>query len=172
LPESTRRVCLLTGPVRSGKTTRLIRLLSGIREVEGFLTPDQNGLRHLLDLKTMARHPFQVHSGPIDQRLDIGPFSFTLEAFERMHQLLRNALIHRPPLLVVDEIGPLELQGQGVEPVFSEVWRALEQARWPGTLLVVVRESLVSRFLEHYRCPLATILKLADLDKFCNQFSN
>ena len=52
---------IITGPVRSGKTTRLSKWLSQHRQAGGFLTPDgDDGLRLLFDLQETKYHPFEV----------------------------------------------------------------------------------------------------------------
>jgi nucleoside-triphosphatase THEP1 len=52
----------------------------------------------------------------------------------------------KPGWLVVDEIGPLELKGQG----FHDVLRELLQKR-KENIILVVREGLVQQVTEHFK---------------------
>ena len=52
---------IITGPVRTGKTTRLSKWLSQRERLGGFLTPDgEDGLRLMFDLETRRHLPFEV----------------------------------------------------------------------------------------------------------------
>jgi len=52
---------------------------------------------------------------------------------------------------VIDEIGPLELRGEGLEPAVSAVLAAESAAgALVANLVLVVREGLVDRVIEHY----------------------
>jgi nucleoside-triphosphatase len=137
-------VIVLTGPVHAGKTTFLERACRRWAErglaCAGFLSPvvtDANGESgyDLLELPGGLRRPYLRRQGkPGAER--IGPFAFVAGALERARSILRDS--GRAGILVVDEIGPLELSGGGL-------WSALREAvRQPErTSLLVVRDAIV-----------------------------
>jgi nucleoside-triphosphatase THEP1 len=133
-------VVVLTGPVHGGKTTFLERALTRWRALgracDGFLSvaaADADGARayDLVELAGGRRRAYLRRDGDPDAER-VGPYVFVPEALERARAVLRGAA--PDGLLVVDEAGPLELEGRGL-------WPALRgAAARPGPTLVVARE--------------------------------
>lgn len=137
-------VVVVAGPVRGGKTTFLEQALPrwaarGLA-CRGFLSPaaeDAAGARvyDLHDLATGRRHPYlRREAAPGAER--IGPFALVPETLALARAIVRGA--GTDGLLVVDEVGPLELGGGGLWP---DVRVAALRAR--GKLLLVAREEIV-----------------------------
>jgi nucleoside-triphosphatase THEP1 len=137
-------VLILSGPVHGGKTTfleRRVRHWTGRGlACAGFLSPALTAAGgaagyDLLEIATGRRWPYLRTEGPAGAER-VGPYVFVPEALDRARAILREAA-GAPGLLVVDEIGPLELEGRGL-------WRALEDAlrRRPGGTLLVAREGI------------------------------
>jgi len=134
---------LLTGERRVGKTT-VCRQVAGLaRELgydpAGVLSPALLGKDGL----PLAYHALMVSDG--EQRLlaradgDLGGprtnrYSFDAAVLSWVIGRLREAISQGCDLLIVDEIGPLELeQGRGLAPILSD----LSAGRLPPLLLVV-----------------------------------
>lgn len=120
-------ILVLSGPVHGGKTTFLERSLArwAARGLPfgGFLSvavTDGNGAKgyDLLDLKDGRRHPYLRREGEPDAER-IGPFFFVPSTLERARSIIREAEARE--LLVVDEVGPLELRGGGLWPALREI---------------------------------------------------
>ncbi len=137
-------IVVLSGPVHAGKTTLLERAtaLWTARGLicAGFLSPavtDEagEGGYDLVELPTGRRRPYLRRRGP-EGAERVGPYVFVPETLERARAIIRAAGAAEP--LVVDEVGPLELEGGGL-------WPALRPALEPAGrgLLLVVRETLV-----------------------------
>jgi nucleoside-triphosphatase THEP1 len=137
-------ILVLTGPVHGGKTTFLERSLArwAARGLTpgGFLSVAVTGAGgatdyDLLELKTSRRHPYLRREGEPDAER-IGPFFFVPTTLERARSIIREA--DPRELLIVDEVGPLELQGGGL-------WTVLQEAlARPGVrFLLVVREEIL-----------------------------
>jgi nucleoside-triphosphatase THEP1 len=141
---------LLTGERQVGKTTickRVAELARGLGyDPAGVLAPallDKDGL-------PMAYHALMVADG--EQRLlaqangDFGGpctsrYSFDADAFSWVIERLRAAISQGCNLLIVDEIGPLELkQGKGLAPLLSDF-----SADGLPPLLLVVRPELADQ---------------------------
>ncbi len=144
-------IFILSGPVHGGKTTLLESSLTrwagrGLA-FGGFLSVavlDAEGRAEydLLDLKEGRRLPFLRRTGePEAERT--GPFFFVERTLE-----LARAIIHKAvpgELLVVDEVGPLELEGKGLWPALREVIFR------PGMRsLLVVREEILETFVASF----------------------
>ncbi|NIO69871.1 MAG: hypothetical protein GTN71_12785, partial [Anaerolineae bacterium] len=77
----------------------------------------------------------------------VGPYSFDPAALDRALRVLRRAATTGCDLLMVDEIGPLELeQGKGFAPILD-----LLPVEGPTHTLIVVRPALLDPLLLHLR---------------------
>jgi nucleoside-triphosphatase THEP1 len=137
-------ILVLTGPVHSGKTSFLRRLLPDLRmrgiPVCGYLSPAVGGdwdvLGYdLLDVRTGGSLPFLRTAGESGWPR-VGPYFILPDGLRAAET---SILSWKPgELLIVDEVGPLEISGGGVWPALSG---ALRRASFAG--LVVVRKPLL-----------------------------
>jgi len=151
---------ILTGAIRSGKTGFLAGILSELgMGVSGFLSPAAyaDG-RHvgydLLPLGRGAAIPFIRRTGqPAWER--VGGYFFIPEALAEARRVIRESPAES--LLIVDEVGPLEMEGGGL-------WTVLEPALADGSRrsLLVVREACLEEMLGKLRCPPAGVFRLGD----------
>ncbi|GAB2959543.1 hypothetical protein GCM10027048_28740 [Hymenobacter coalescens] len=139
---------MLSGPVRTGKTTRLLRWAACRPGVGGVLMPtDAHGQRFFLDLASGLRWPAAARPGQWPA-VTVGRFRFAPAAFHWAGEALRGAAAcPTTQWLVVDEIGPLELRGQGLAPALTAV---LANNQQPPHLVLVVRASLVETVWRHF----------------------
>jgi nucleoside-triphosphatase THEP1 len=144
---------LLTGKRQIGKTTlckRVAELARGLgRQPAGLLSPALLGEDDLplaydaLMLSDGERRLLAQAEGELDGPRT-GRYSFDADVFAWVTGRLRTAISQGCDLLIVDEIGPLELgQGQGLAPLLSD----FSAGRFPP-LLLVVRPELVVRLQE------------------------
>lgn len=144
-------IYILTAPVRSGKTTSLVSWSEKRNDVHGILTPVVDGKRVFMDAHTRRLFLMEAKEGETEV-FAVGKFVFSKTNFEKAIQIIRNA-IHKDGWLVIDEIGPLELRGEGFHDVLKEV---LSQR--PERILLMVREGLAERVKEHFNIPAAVIV--------------
>ena len=136
---------IFTSPKRSGKTTTLLKLYEKHNtSFCGFLTPDdENGKRYLLNLGTGVRSEFETPTGSVA----IGRFFFSEATFAEgnatIHEFVNSESMQREKILVVDEIGPLELRE---ENGFRVGLNTLLSAQLEGTcVILVVRPELADQ---------------------------
>ena len=84
-----------------------------------------------------------------DALVTIGPFSFLASSFAWAREELKDALELNSRWLIIDEIGPLELAGKGLEPMVSEIVDKYERSK-DHHLILVVRENLLTKVVSHY----------------------
>jgi len=160
------RTALVTGEIGSGKTFVAGRVaeqarqqgltIAGLwcparmtgRSKTGILAEDlAGGERRLLAVRINDREEaaeFHGKPGPATAR-----YAFDPAALDWANRVLARAVAAGPDLLVVDEIGPLELeQGQGLAPVLEP----LSAGSVPAAL-VVVRRRLLENLQERIRAP-------------------
>lgn len=142
-------IFILTGPVDSGKTTFLKRVIEKLKKqkvkMDGFLSEaivkDQEKIGYdLVDLGDGKSVPFIRKSGQQDWQR-IGPYFFIPEGLSRAKKIILRS--REAEILVVDEIGPLELSKQGL-------WDVLEQVIFQRVqeYLFVLRREILEDFLK------------------------
>ncbi len=145
-------VHMFVRPIRSGKTTALIKWIDSLPKgsVAGVLAPNDHEARWIQDISTGERHMLTADSTTPESRIiEIGRYRFDQASFRWAHRVLRAGFESVPEWLVFDEIGYLELQGQGLEPAVRRIlnWnRRIASTK----LLWVVRSELVADVVDYY----------------------
>jgi nucleoside-triphosphatase THEP1 len=149
MPE--RKIYILTGAVRTGKTTALVNWCAGKKDVSGILTPVINGRRFFMDAFTKEQFAMEADNAE-KEILSIGRFHFSKTAFEKAIQIIRQS-VGQPGWLLIDEIGPLELRGEGFYHITKEVLKSHSYK-----LISVVREGLTDKVGECFQLSDFTII--------------
>lgn len=153
------KILILSGPVQSGKTTALQQWCIN-RNAGGYLTPIQENRRMVQGLSPKISIPFEVPE-PAEDTISVGRYHLLRSAFIQMNELLKAASATSFSWVVVDEVGPLELQHEGVHEGFSHL---LNQGA--SNVLVVVRSHLVSRVVDKYSLAQATVIEKEMLSRY------
>lgn len=143
----SQKVSIISGPVGSGKTSRLIHWLDG-REAFGFLSPILNHKRVLQNVATHEIIPFETRLN--DETINIGRYSFDPNAFDAGGAWLMDSIINPNSLIIIDEIGKLELDNKGFGPylhVFFEQIRTRDDLR----LIIIIRDYLLDAVISEYK---------------------
>lgn len=146
-------VHILSRPIRSGKTTELTKWMAAQTQgtVAGILAPDRIDGRYLADLSTGEEKKLAANeSAAVEELVQIGRFAFRREAFRWARQVLKTGFEQGPKWLVFDEIGYLELRGEGLEPAVRQLLQE-NRLRTRTKLLWVVRDTLLAEVLDHYQ---------------------
>ena len=140
-------IYLLSAPIRTGKTTALQHLLSGKKNSSGVLTPDVEGKRQFMDIATGQFFNMEAREDETNV-LAVGRFRFSRHSFEKAAGILNQAPI-ADGWRIIDEIGPLELRGEGFGPVLKGL--LADYAAHEMRLLLVVRDTLLDEVCRHFR---------------------
>jgi nucleoside-triphosphatase THEP1 len=150
---------LLTGRGGCGKTTACWKALPGLRtsgiKMAGFISPpllDAGGKKtgiEMLNLATGEHHTF-ARIVSRDQGPDVGVYRLEGDAIEWARGVLASALFSDIDLLVIDEIGPLELQRGGG---FAFALEPLADPERIPNAIVIVRRELVDELAERLGRP-------------------
>ena len=119
-------ILVLTGVVHSGKTTFLKNFLPSLEALQlpvcGYLSPlvmveGRAAGYDLFDIRKGQAIPFLRTEGEAGWP-KVGPYFFLPAGLEAAETAIRS---HRPgEILIVDEVGPMELSGRGVRSALKE----------------------------------------------------
>ncbi|MCP4119171.1 MAG: hypothetical protein GY737_27955 [Desulfobacteraceae bacterium] len=158
---------IITGDVQSGKSTLaagLVKFLekrgvamAGILAI-GLWKDDQRHGFDLVDLKTCEKTPLaRRRIDPADG--SITPFQFFDTGMAAGEKALDAARCHNASVIMVDEVGKLELKGKGWAP-FLDSLLAIE----PAVHIWIVRESLVAEVCRRWQFQTPVIVRADDGD--------
>ena len=137
------QVIILTGDIHSGKTGKLLDWCRGRSDVHGILTPVLEGIRYFRDIHSGEQ--FRMEADDEEEALIVGRYRFSRNSFNKAIQVLQDS-VNKEGWLVVDEIGPLELRGEG----FSDILKRIILER-KDNILLVVRKALVDDVILHFQ---------------------
>lgn len=143
-------IYLFTGEIKSGKTTRLEKWITENPDSDGILAPCINGKRYIKRIKTGETKLLEYEENdPIVELIKICNFNFLKSVFNWGQNEIYKAYSQKPKWLIIDEIGPLELRGEALEPMVSKILN--EQNSGYTRIVLVVRKTLVEKVIEHYK---------------------
>jgi nucleoside-triphosphatase THEP1 len=143
-------IFFISAPVHSGKTTRLLSWLNNKNNLYGILSPVIDGKRYLLNISSKEKRMLEV-VGKEDQKdvITVGKYKFDKNVFEWGCKVIANSIEENPEWIVIDEVGPLELGGEGLAKAVNKVF-SHQNILVKTSLVLVVRDSLMTDFLNHY----------------------
>ncbi len=158
---------ILTGPVHSGKTTLLQRvtaqLISQNIAVYGFLSLSIKQNKKfigydLYDLNRETQTPFIRKEGE-EHWQRIGAYFFIPETLDHAQNIICHA--GDADICIVDEVGPLELEGKGL-------WPALKKAIYLPSpdYVLVVRDSILENWMGAMGGVQIKIFEISDQELF------
>ena len=160
-------VFIITGETGSGKTTFLLKLIEELRgkalSIAGFAAlsvPEDgpSGSFNILDLVSGKILPLASRRFTEGWE-QFGKFYFNPEGILMGKNILEDPLILNNDLIVVDEIGPFELDGK----IWAEsITRLL--ARHTCSILLVVREQLVGQVIQRWSLKDAMIIEIGQIN--------
>ena len=154
--EPHHNIYIVTGKVHSGKTTFVRRLAARMKKeninLTGFLSVGSFSggqrstftLEHLEDGKQQALA--SIEKG--EDWLRFGRFYFNPEALREGERIIRRGMEMKADLVVVDEVGPFELQGGGWKGILELLEKEYEMAQ-----IWVVREQVLDEVLDRWNIP-------------------
>jgi nucleoside-triphosphatase len=145
-------IYILTGPIRTGKTSSLMAWAGNRKDVAGMLCPDDaNGQRYFYEIENQEQFQLEVNQQTNAETLSVGPFQFLVSAFDRANQNLLGLINQETyTYVIIDELGKLELKHTGLHSSAARLIPVYEK-RSSQHLILVVRDSLLNAIIEHYQ---------------------
>jgi len=141
-----RKINILTGEIRTGKTTRLMQWAASKKNIDGIFQPVIDEKRFVYHIGSRILKPLETTK--THKTTSIGKYNFSNDTFSWSQKILLDCLNKKLEWIIIDEVGPLELQGKGLEPALSEFFNKRNEI--DAKILCVVRDSILEKFLVHY----------------------
>jgi nucleoside-triphosphatase THEP1 len=162
-------VFLITGNVQGGKTTYLKELVELLKRrgltVGGFLCPgrfdagERSGF-NLENIFTGKVLPMATVRGT-STWMKYRRFWFNPDAFLQGKEWIRTSLLEEHQVVVIDEVGPIELEGAG----WTELLDSLVNSNVPVQLWSV-REKLLEDVMQRWSIPAGNIIRISEVNAF------
>lgn len=140
------KINILIGEIRTGKTTRLMRWAASLKNIDGIFQPVIDEKRFVYHIGSRTLKPLETSETA--NVTSIGKYNFSNQTFAWSQKILGECAAKSLEWIIVDEIGPLELDGKGLEPTISKLISDRENIQ--AQILCVVRDSILEKFIEHY----------------------
>ncbi len=141
------KINIVTGNIKTGKTTRLIRWALSQNNIDGIFQPviDEKRFIYHIGSRTLRK----LETSETENITTIGKYNFSNETLAWAQNILIGCISKNLDWIIIDEIGPLELNGNGLEPAITNV--ILQRNNISSQILCVVRETMLELFLQHYK---------------------
>ncbi|MEZ4792585.1 MAG: nucleoside-triphosphatase [Gelidibacter sp.] len=148
-------IYILSGNIRTGKTTTLLEWSRKRVDVDGILCPDnKEGKRYFLEINSQNEFALEVERDSIinqDEIIQIGPFQFLKPAFQKANDYLVETIKKKEfKYLIIDELGKLELENEGLHVSAKKIIKAYESDD-KHHLILVARTSLLKEIIQKYQ---------------------
>jgi iron complex transport system ATP-binding protein len=160
-------IYLVTGSVQGGKTTYLSQLSELLKEknlnISGFLCPGsfEAGERAGFTLQNI-KNGKQVALATALETPEWTPYKrfwFNPEAFRLGREWIRECLTQLPDVLIIDEVGPMELEGSG----WSDILETVGNSSVPVQIWNV-RERLIGEVMKHWSIPPPNVIRIEEVE--------
>ncbi|MFC2085452.1 nucleoside-triphosphatase [Bacteroidota bacterium] len=153
-----KNILILTGSVKSGKTTRLKEWAKHQKNVLGVLQPLIEDERFVIDLSSSNHRKLEADNSTLPQNIvNVGKYKFNKYTLEWAKICLLASANKKPEWLIIDEYGKLELENKGLEPAISYIINDTD-LRLYTSIVIVVRNSLYNSFLNKFKNHSGTII--------------
>lgn len=163
IKELNRMIYILTGDIKTGKTTALLKWINGRTDVFGVLSPKhKDSKRYFLNIKTQETFEMQTSSENEDS-ITVGHYHFFKSAFKTANNIINNAFEKQTlGFIIIDELGKLELRSEGLH---QSAVLAIQKTKQHAKLhtIFVVRTTLLEAISKRYDIPKSEKLRIAEL---------
>lgn len=116
------------------------------KNIDGIFQPVIDGKRFIYNIG--SRTLKSLETSETNNITSIGKYNFSNDTFAWAQQILNDCLCKDLNWIIVDEIGPLELNNKGLEPAITYLLSRRKEI--DAKILCVVRDSILEKFIEHY----------------------
>ena len=148
------KIYIYSGKVHSGKTTKIMKWAKLQKSIDGIFAPVIDSKRYLVRIKSGESHLLEADENKKEKNIiEIGNYKFVKNIFEWAQNELLDAFESNPNWLIIDEIGFLELNSDGLEPAVSKIINLFNTNQ--SNLILIIRDNLVEQVIENYKLNLS-----------------
>ena len=149
---SNQKINIITGNKHSGKTAKLLSLIKEMRlsgkKVSGIISRgtfknDKRNSFFVQDVST-GQEKLLMSTEPVNNSTKIGKFYINNEAFSWGKQVINRAILSDIDVIVIDEIGRLEIDNGGWADIIPMVLRSEKE------MFFIVREEWLKTFVDKF----------------------
>jgi nucleoside-triphosphatase THEP1 len=144
MPE--KKIYILSGPVKTGKSTRLLVWALKKENAKGIITPISGKKRVFFDIGTQEVFHMEAQEGE-KNTLTTGKYIFSKDSFDKAEKIIETGASTDAQWIVIDEIGPMELKGEGFCRVLRKI---LKNDLRTYNLVLVIRDKIIADTLNHF----------------------
>ncbi|MCT4688395.1 nucleoside-triphosphatase [Vallitalea sp.] len=146
-------VNVITGPINSGKTSRLIKLYECMQKGDGFVSiknmdRDKVHSYEIMQLSNRKKQLFILREDYLTkdwcESCKIGPYSFSTPVLKHIESTIRELIECRVTPIYLDEIGLLELQNKCFHRILVELLNSKYE------IYITVREDYLDDLIDKY----------------------
>jgi len=171
-----KKVFIVTGTIGQGKTAWLARLARLLKEkgvnVGGILAlrlveEERTTGYDVSNISTGTRTPFLRHTG--DETMGVERFTVLDAGYDAGKSALHPEANHDKEVIIIDEVGPLELRGLGWSERLS--WLLKDSS---AILIIAVRKNLTDEVTDKFGITGARVINVANADviSFANEIAS
>ena len=147
-----KRISIITGSKHSGKTTELLKIIEKMqlskKKVAGIISRGtfKNNKRHSFFVQDIESKNEQLLMSiePVNKSSKIGKFYINNDAFDWGKSILKEAILSNADVIVIDEIGRLEIDDQGWADIIPVILKSEKE------IFFIVREEWLRTFINKY----------------------
>jgi len=142
-------VIIFSGPICSGKTTNLQKWAEKEDSVGGILMPVKSGKRCFYSVASRETYQAEINPDKYNGNIvNIGKYLFSEEEFKRANREITKSFGEYKNI-IIDEIGPLELLGNGFCASLEYILKNKETLD-KTNLILVVREGMTDKVANYF----------------------
>jgi len=140
-----KKIYVVTGKIKSGKTTKLFNFSNKQETVDGILAPIVNGIRYLYHIESKKLIEYEVENST-HETISVGKYFFKKKSFYWANNILVKSYRQKPNWLIIDEVGKLELLHEGLYPSIKEILNC--KTNLDTKIVLVIRDYLLEEAIE------------------------
>ncbi|GMQ63403.1 nucleoside-triphosphatase [Vallitalea maricola] len=146
-------VNVITGPINSGKTSKMIKLYERVQKGDGFVSiknmeRDKVHSYEIMQLSNRKKQLFVLREDYLTkdwcESCKMGPYSFSTPVLKHIEITIRELIKSRVTPIYLDEIGRLELQNKCFHKILAELLNS------ECDLYITVREDYLDDLINKY----------------------
>ncbi|MEX1189107.1 MAG: nucleoside-triphosphatase [Bacteroidia bacterium] len=142
-------IIIFSREIHSGKTTEIEQFIQSRDNAVGILMPDIDGFRNILNILSQEKRIIQLEKSN-ENSIQIGKYIFDIAAFDWANTCIIQEAKSTPKWLIIDEVGKLELNGNGLHDSVVKAIEIYDIADKSKQLLLVIRDTLFNEVIKHY----------------------